>query len=100
MKGEKVDKKWLQCMVSEGQFSGEFAIQGELFDNTGFSLFVEQEDVWFKEEPVQGKSVQGLVRITALQQKDDLCLVALPQPTMENGWSVTVKRDNVKESCR
>ena len=100
MKGEKVCKKWLECTVSEGQFSGEFAIQGELFDETGFSLFVEREDVWFEAEPIEGKSVEGLVRITALQEKDNLCLVALPKPTMENGWSVTVKTDNLKELCR
>ena len=89
--------KWLGCKVSQGQFSGEFAVQGKLFDGTGFSLFVEEEDLRLDNEPLLGQSVDGFVRITALQEQGDLCLVALPQPTMENGNSVTVHANELKE---
>lgn len=89
---------WLDCTISPGQFSGEFAVRGELFNDAGFSLFVEEEYVRFRDEPVVDKPVQGFVRITTLQKEDDLCLVALPQSTMENGCSVTVKSDKVKDS--
>lgn len=95
MKGRTMGK-WLDCTISQGQFSGEFAVQGELFDNTSFSLFVEREDLDFSNEPEEGRSVQGFVRVTTLDSKDDLCLVALPQPTIENGRAVTVKADKVK----
>ena len=37
----------LNCIISEGQFSGEFAVQGEMFDSTGFSLFLPQRDLFF-----------------------------------------------------
>ena len=88
-------EKWLSCTISQGQFSDEFAVRGELFDNTGFSLFVEKQDLKFDKEPKEGESVQGSVRITSLEEKGGLCLVALPQPTIENGWSVTVKADKI-----
>ena len=94
-----MEMEWLDCTISLGQFSGEFAVRGELFDNTGFSLFVEEEYVRFEGTPTVDKPVHGLVRITTLQKEDDLCLVALPQPTIENGCSITVKSDKVKESA-
>ena len=88
-------EKWLNCTISQGQFSGEFAVQGVLFDNTSFSLFVEKQDLKFDDEPQNDKSVQGLVRVTTLDSKDDLLLVELPQPTIENGRAVTVKADKI-----
>ena len=29
---------WLNCKISPGQFTGEFAVQGELFNVKGFSI--------------------------------------------------------------
>lgn len=90
--------KWLDCSISPGQFTGEFAVQGKLFDNTGFSLFAQKDDLRFKEDPTSEKPVQGSLRVVPLDQKDNLILVALPRPTLENGQSVTVRAENVKES--
>lgn len=88
-------EKWLNCTISQGQFSDEFAVQGVLFDNTNFSLFVQKQDLKFDNEPKNDESVQGFIRVTTLASKDDLYLVELPQPTIENGRSITVKADKI-----
>lgn len=88
--------KWLYCTISEGQFTGEYAVQGELFDSTVFSLFAPKEDLQFSEEPTGNKHVEGAIRVTPLGQKDDLMLIALPRPTFENGRTITVKTSQVK----
>lgn len=93
----ELEMKWLDCTISMGQFTGEFAVQGKLFDNTEFSLFAERENLKFVEEPEQDKSVDGYIRVITGPQKDDLLLVALPQPTFGNGQTVTVKINQVSD---
>jgi hypothetical protein len=90
-------EKWLNCTISQGQFSGEFAVQGVLFDDTSFSLFAEEQDLRFDNEPQNNESVQGLVRVTTLDSRDDLFLVELPQPTIGNGRAITVKADKITQ---
>ena len=90
-------EKWLDCTISPGQFTGEYAVQGKLFDNTGFSLFAEKEALKFDAEPTADKPVKGLIRIVPGQQKDDLTLVTLPQPSLENGQTITVKAEQVRD---
>lgn len=88
---------WLNCKISPGQFTGEFAVRGEMFNAKEFSLFAPKKDLKFDEEPVKGgNSVQGSIRVTKLQERDDLVLVELPQPTFENGQTITVKASQVK----
>jgi len=88
---------WLNCKISSGQFTGEFAVRGEMFNAKEFSLFAPKKDLKFDEEPVKkGKTVEGSISVTKLQAKDDLVLVALPQPTFENGQTITVKSSQVK----
>jgi len=89
-------EKWLDCTISPGQFTGEFAVQGKLFDNTTFFLFVEEGDVKFQEKPTPDKPVKGWVRVVPATQKGELLLVTLPQPTFENGQTITVKADQVR----
>ena len=49
---------WLECIISPGQFTGEFAVQGKMFDSTDFSLFAPKEDLQFSEKvPARGKHV-------------------------------------------
>ena len=87
----------LICKISSGQFSGEFAVRGVMSNAKGFSLFAPKEYLDFDEGPVKkGKTVQGSIKVTKLQEKDDLVLVALPQPTFENGQTITVKASQVK----
>ena len=88
--------KWLDCTISEGQFTGEFAVQGKMFDSTDFSLFAPKEVLRFDEEPTKNKYVQGLIQVTPLGEKDDLTLIALPRPTFENGRTITVKTSQIR----
>jgi len=89
-------KNWLKCTIFPGQFTGEYAVQGELFDGTGFSLFAEKEDLDFAREPTFDKAVEGWIRIELGPQKDDLLLVTLPQPSLENGQTITVRTGQVR----
>jgi len=89
-------KNWLKCMIFPGQFTGEYAVQGKLFDGTGFSLFAEKEDLEFTREPTFDKAVEGWIRIELGPQKDDLLLVTLPQPSFENGQTITVRTKQVR----
>ncbi len=98
-KGLFMGNKWLDCTISPGQFTGEFAVQGELFDNTGFSLFATKEDLKFEGKPASDKPVSGFIKITPLMQENDLQLVSLPRPTLENGRSITVRTEHIKEIC-
>jgi hypothetical protein len=88
--------QWLKCKVSHGQFSNEFAIQGKLFDGTGFSLFAEKEDVRFEKGLEIGQTVDGFVRVDILQEVGDLYLLSLPKPTMQNSPFITVEKGEVE----
>jgi hypothetical protein len=90
-------EKWLDCTISPGQFTGEYAVQGELFDNTEFSMFAENRDLKFKDEPEPDKPVKGWIRVVPLTEKSGLLLITLPQPTFENGQTITVKSNQVRE---
>lgn len=89
-------EKWLDCTISEGQFTGEFAVQGKMFDSTDFSMFAPKEVLRFDEEPTKNKQVKGSIQVTPLEQKDDLTLIALPRPTFENGRTITVKTSQIR----
>lgn len=89
-------EKWLNCTISPGQFTGEFAVQGEMFDSTEFSLFAPKEDLKFSGEPSWDKPVHGSIRVTVSEQKDNLLLVSLPRPAFENGRVITVKKEQIK----
>ncbi len=90
-------EKWLDCTISPGQFTGEYAVRGNLFDGTEFSMFAEKDDVKFEEEPTWDKHIEGLIRIVPGQQKDNLVLVTLPKPSFENGQIITIKTDQVRD---
>jgi len=89
-------ENWLNCKISQGQFTGEFAVQAEMFDSTVFSLFAPREDLRFSEEPTEDKHVQGSIRVTPLGREGELVLIALPRPTFENGRTITVKASQIK----
>ena len=90
--------EWLKCTISPGQFSGEYAVQGKMFDDSGFSLFAPKADLRFKEEPTKEKSVEGLVRVVSGATKEDLLLVSLPRPTFENGRTITINENQLKKA--
>ncbi len=88
--------KWLGCEISQGQFTGEYAVTARMFDDTEFSLFVPKDCLDFSEEPSVNKSVSGMISVSVAAKKDDLVLVNLPRPTFENGRSITVKESQLK----
>lgn len=91
--------QWLTCTISPGQFSDEYAVQGKLFNGRTYSLFASREDLDFEGDPTWDHPVQGSIRISILDQKEELLLVALPQTTLENGRTITVKTEQVKSLC-
>ena len=91
-------EQWLECTISPGQFTGEYAVQGKMFDRTDFSLFAPKTELRFSEEPTVESPVRGLIRIVRGEEKDDLLLVSLPRPTFENGRTITVKKQQLKEA--
>jgi len=88
--------RWLDCEISQGQFTGEYAVKARMFDETEFSLFVPKDYLNFREEPTIDKSVNGQISVSVTDQKDELVLVNLPRPTFENGRSITVKESQLK----
>lgn len=88
--------KWLDCEITQGQFTGEYAVKARMFDETEFSLFVPKDCLKFSEEPSLDKPVNGMVSVSVAGQKDDLVLINLPRPTFENGRSITVKQSQLK----
>lgn len=86
----------LECTISPGQFTGEFAVQGKMFDDTEFSLFAPREALQFSGEPSFDEPVQGFIHVRLRDVKNDLLLVSLPRPTFENGQTITVNKTQVK----
>lgn len=89
--------QWLSCAVGEGQFSGEYAVKGKLFNSEEFSMFVPQTCVKTDKPIVGDQYVQGYMKVSVLDQKENLVLVGLPNPSFENGYTITVKKDQLQE---
>jgi len=90
-------EKWLDCTISPGQFTGEYAVRGNLFDGTEFSMFAEEEDLSFEERPSEDNPVVGRIRVVPGPNKGDILLVTLPQPTFENGQTISVKASQIRD---
>ncbi len=88
---------WLQCKVLPGQYSGECAIKGRLFNDNEFSLFADRNDVVFDGELSINNPIDGWIKVIPGPQKDDLLLVSLPQPAFENGKNIIVRTAQVRD---
>ena len=88
-------ERWLDCTVSPGQFSVEYAVCGTLHDGGGFSLFAPCEYVECDGTPGRDEPVTGRIRVELLQEKDEKRLVRLPREALENGYFVTVNADQI-----
>lgn len=84
-------ERWLNCEISPGQFTGEYAVKALMFDNTPFSLFAPEDSLVFDGEPSFDSPAKGRIKVVVAGQKDDLCLINLPRPTFENGRTLTVR---------
>jgi len=91
-----MSETWLRCSITPGQFTGEFAVEGELYNGEGFSLFARQDDIECAEFPMTGQSASAWIRADVLDEKADLRLVRLPQSTLENGDTVTVRSGQLR----
>ena len=89
---------WLCCTISPGQFSGEYAVEGEMFDGEGFSLFANEEHLECKRFPLESERASAWIQVQVLEQDRGLMLVRLPSQTLENGQTVTVAATSVKFS--
>ena len=87
---------WLRCKASPGQFSGELAVRVQAFDGSEFSLFAPEEYVDVPEQHDEKASVDGWLRVEIVRQQDELNLVRLPRPPLENGQFVTVKTSQLQ----
>ena len=87
---------WLRCKVSPGQFSSEYAVQGEAFDGTGFSLFAPVQTVDLARVPSDGEIVDGWIQVVIEDRKDDLCLVRLPRQVIGYNEYVTVRAEQLE----
>lgn len=85
---------WLRCVITPGQFTGEYAVEGETSSSEGFSLFADESDLDCREFPTGSDRVPAWLRVDEIDRRGSLALVKLPRHTMENGDTVTV---NVKE---
>lgn len=88
---------WLKCMVSQGQFSDEYGIKGELFNGTQFSMFAPKNSVSLAEIVADGKSVSGWLAVDAIDETEGKVLISLPRPAFEHGRVITVQKDQLKE---
>ena len=72
-------------------------MRGQLFDGTEFSLFAEREKLEFDEEPRENKTVPARIRVVPGAQEGELLLVTLPYPTFENGQTITVRKNQLRD---
>src|SRR4051812_46329000 len=80
--GMEQNMAWLNCMVSPGQFSSEYAIQGQEADGTGFSAFIPSSCVECEKVPRRGELLPGFVQVEIMEERENLRLVRLPRPTL------------------
>ena len=89
----------VMCKISLGQFTGEYAVQVTTFDGGTVSLFVSEKFLDFESPPSEGSAVDAKITVELIDTKDNLCLVRLPEPTLENGQTITVKDDLVLQDA-
>jgi hypothetical protein len=89
-----MERKWLLCSVTLGQFPSEYAISGVQYNGRSFSLFAPRETVLL----TAPDKAEGLVEVQVMDNKEDLVLVRLPAHTFENGQYVTVRASELQEA--
>lgn len=88
----------LTCTISPGQFSSEFAVG--FYDHAGrsLSLFAARELVRIDQQPAREQDFPAQLEVSLIEQKDNLCLIRLPDYTLEMGGQfATVKAEQLRE---
>jgi hypothetical protein len=89
----------LNCFVTPGQFSDEFAVKGSMFDGRGFSLFAQKSDLKLDADPIGfDNPVNGRIIVERIAESENGVLVRLPVETFENGRMVTVAKEQLSRS--
>lgn len=89
-------KHWLRVIASKGQFSDEVAIRGADYNGEQFSFFAQDDFVQVVGD-INSGSADAFLRVTRLDQKDDLVLIRLPGQTFGNGSTITVMERDLSE---
>ena len=93
----KMEQYFLECEVEAGQFSGEYAVRAQMVGGQPFALFASEDDVECRVVPAAGEHVNALLKVEVLKVQGNLVLIMLPQPTLENGQTVTVAKSVLKK---
>ena len=88
---------YLYCEVTKGQFSDEWAVQGTTHTGSGFSLFVSGQYVDRDRKYAGSNAGPGWLHVDVLETDENRALVRLPGQTFENGKTVTVTLEQIKE---
>jgi hypothetical protein len=80
----------LRCKVLPGQFSTEYAVEGEQVNREKFSLFAPDAYVTTEMPPTRDRSVDGWLRVVIWERQGDTAVVKLPRESFESGRFVTV----------
>jgi|SRR5579872_6273611 len=86
---------WLNCVITPGQFTGEYAVHAQAFDGQGFSLFAWEDELTCRDFPQGNQQAKATLRVRVIEEQGDLFLIELPQQALENGRLLTVKADQL-----
>lgn len=75
----------IECDVSPGQFSTEFAVVVEAFNGRRLSFFADRSMVDVPTEPTDARSVRGKLKVQAIETDGATTLVKLPRHALETG---------------
>src|SRR5690349_4958850 len=87
----------LRCEIYPGQFSAEFAVVVTSSSGRQFSLFSDKNDLRYDEPQTEEQPVNGWIAVEVVKCENNLCLVRLPQTTLENGQFITVAKMDLRE---
>lgn len=80
----------LRCKLYPGQFASEFAVHVRSSSGREYSLFADKIDITYQGEPTEENPSEGWIIVSVVQTQGSLCLIRLPQSTLENGQFITV----------
>lgn len=77
-----MQKGWLKCDISDGQFPEEYTVKCSSSDGSTFSFFANPDFI---------DHSRSSVKVDVMECKGDVCLVYMPIEPLEGGVSRTVR---------
>jgi len=100
--GNNEPRQFVQCSVEPGMFNGEFLAVLEAIDPSNLDktiqieLFVDEHLVKdLSGQPSRGEPAEALLLVEVIGRKDQLTLVALPQPANLVGQRAVIRSDRI-----